>query len=366
MKTDLFSLLVAGLTGAMMFAPTVAERRRTGLLRVIALAALTIGIALAAEVRVAYGLAAVVGVLHAVGAWRSSKAGAFGLVLAAIATMLAAVTVGSGAPASSVPNVAFIASFAAIALRAGVMPIHLGVAELCERAPREQVRQLASLAPLVLLHLRAPANLPLAHELAPALFFVGAVASLIAAIASLAQRDLRGFYRMTTMMHGGYVFCALAASGRGHDAAALFAALTLLLAVGGLGLIIAAVEERSGRIEFSQPGGRVAPFPHLAGAFAVLGAAGVGLPATAGFVADDLLLHAAWSESVVATAALILASVALAISTLRAYSRVFLGPAASSVAPDLLTRERLIVVAIIVALLILGVVPQFFIGALST
>ncbi|MCY1081820.1 proton-conducting transporter transmembrane domain-containing protein [Archangium lansingense] len=144
----------------------------------------------------------------------------------------------------------------------------------------------------------------------------------------------------------------------------MFSVLTRLLAVGGLGMVVTALEARCGSVSLDGYGGRVGAFPHLAGAFAVLGAAGVGLPATAGFVADDLLLHAAWEESIVATAALILASVLLAIATLRGYTRVFLGAPVRSVAPDLLLRERVVVVGIITALLVLGMAPQVIIGGL--
>jgi len=68
---------------------------------------------------------------------------------------------------------------------------------------------------------------------------------------------------------------------------------------------------------------------------------------------------------VVATAALIVASVALAIATLRGYTRVFLGPPARSVAPDLLGRERVVVVGVIALLLVLGIVPRLIIGGLA-
>jgi NADH-quinone oxidoreductase subunit M len=262
-------------------------------------------------------------------------------------------------------DVAFIASITAICIRAAVIPLHVGTADLCERAPDEQVRQLASLLPLVLVHVRFLADAPLAREAAQALFLIGAMASLLPALAALAQRDLKGLYRMTTMMHGGYLLCAVAAAGRGHHAAAVFSVLTLVLAIGGLGVVVTALEARCGSVSLDGRGGRVGAFPHLACAFAVLGAAGVGLPATAGFVADDLLLHAAWEESIVATAALIIASVTLAIATLRGYGRVFLGPPVRSVAPDLLLRERVVVVGVIAALLLLGVVPRLVIGGLT-
>jgi NADH-quinone oxidoreductase subunit M len=305
-------------------------------------------------------LAAAAAALHAVGAWAGSRIGGASMGLAAVASAVAA----AGAALGHM-EIAFIASITAISIRAAILPVHVGTADLCERAPDEQVRQLASLLPLVLVHVRFLANVPLAHDAAPALFFIGAVASLLPALAALAQRDLKGLYRMTTMMHGGYLLCAVAAAGRGHHAAAMFSVLTLLLAVGGFGMVVTALEARCGSVSLEGRGGRVAAFPHLACAFAVLGAASVGLPATAGFVADDLLLHAAWEESVVATAALIIASVALAIATLRGYARVFLGPPVRSVAPDLLLRERVVVVGVIAVLLVLGIVPRLIISGLT-
>ncbi len=54
----------------------------------------------------------------------------------------------------------------------------------------------------------------------------------------------------------------------------------------------------------------------------------------------------------------------LAIATLRGYTRVFLGAPVRSVAPDLLPRERVVVVGIIAVLLVLGMVPRLIIGAL--
>lgn len=355
----MLSVWVAATSAAMILAPTLSARKRTEVPRVLALAFLAVGMAVAPDARVGLALAAAAAALHAVGAWSTSRIGGIALGLAAGASAVAAV----GAALGRV-EVAFIASIVTICLRAAVAPLHVGAAELCERAPGEQVRQLASLLPLVLVHVRFLADVPLAQEAARGLFLLGAVASLLPAVAALAQRELKGLYRMTTMMHGGYLLCAVAAAGRGHDAASVFAALTLVLAVGGLGLVVTALEARCGSVSLEGRGGRVRSFPHLAGAFAVLGAAGVGLPATAGFVADDLLLHAAWEESVVATAALIVASVALAIAMLRGYARVFLGPPVHSVAPDLLLRERVVVVGVILVLLLLGISPRWIIEGL--
>ncbi len=351
------TLLIAVTAAVMAVAPTLSARKRERLPLVLVLALIAVATVFAPDARVGFALAAAAAVLHAVSAWRASRIGGVSLLLAAVASAVAAVGASLG-----YMDAAFVASIIAISLRAALVPVHVGTADLCERAPDEQVRQLATLLPLVFVHVRFMVDTPLAREAAQPLFLIGAIACLLPGLAALAQRDLRGLYRMTTMMHGGYLLCAVAAAGRGHHAAALFSALTLLLAVGGLGMVITALEARCGAVSLEGRGGRVGAFPHLACAFAVLGAAGVGLPATAGFVADDLLLHAAWEESIVATAALIIASVALAIATLRGYTRVFLGPQVRSVAPDMLLRERVVVVGIIATLLALGIVPQLVIG----
>lgn len=355
----ILTLLVAATAAAMTIAPTLSARKRVQVPRVLALSLLVVAMSAAPDARTGFALAAVAAALHAAGAWAASRIGGVAMWIAALASAVAAVGSALGRA-----DIAFLASITAICVRAALVPVHVGAADLCERAPDEQVRQLASLLPLVFVHVRFLADTPLARDAAPALFFLGAVASLLPALAALAQRDLKGLYRMTTVMHGGYLLCAVAAAGRGHHAAAVFSVLTLLLAVGGLGMVVTALEARCGSVSLEGHGGRVGAFPHLAAAFGVLGAAGVGLPATAGFVADDLLLHAAWEESVIATAALILASVALAIATLRGYARVFLGPPVRSVAPDLLLRERVVVVGIIAALLVLGMVPRLVIGGL--
>jgi NADH-quinone oxidoreductase subunit M len=113
---------------------------------------------------------------------------------------------------------------------------------------------------------------------------------------------------------------------------------------------------------FSGPGGRARTFPRLAAAFALFGGAGVGLPGTAGFVADDLLLHTLWLESPASTVTVILSSAMLAVATLSGFSKVFLGPTTPSLAPDLHARERLVLVMLLLGLLTLGFMPGALLG----
>ena len=244
-----------------------------------------------------------------------------------------------------------------VALRVGALPFHVGVASLCDRAPGLQVQQLASAAALVFVHLRFVDHHQEAIALAPMIVRYGAAAAFAGALISTVQRDLRGFFRSTTIVHGGMVIAALGAASLHNYAAALLVTVSAALGLGGLGLTIAALEARGGPVVYTHGGGRVHAFPRLALAFALFGGASVAMPGTVGFVADDLLLHVLWMESPVGTVAVILSSAMLAVSTLNAFAAVFLGRPSRFVAPDLLPRERLAVVALLAILVLIGVLP---------
>jgi NADH-quinone oxidoreductase subunit M len=341
----------------LLVAPALTVRRAANPLVLAALAATIVTSLFTANGAVAYLAAAATALLHATTAAGRSRTGASTLALAAALTAGAAVALGRGELTT-----AFWLSTLAISLRAGVMPLHLGVASLCERAPMVQVQQAASTIALVFIHLRFVDHDPAVVAVAPALVRFGAAAALAGALTTLVQRDLRGFYRGTTVAHGGMLVAALATAPLGNFAAALLVAVTIGLALGGLGMMVTALEERVGDVAYTGPGGRVGAFPRLAAAFAVFGGAGVGLPGTAGFVADDLLLHTLWLESPTSAVLMILSAALLAVATLIVFSKVFLGRTVPSLAPDLYRRERVVAVLLLLTLLTLGLAPGLLLG----
>ncbi|MGD9902970.1 MAG: proton-conducting transporter membrane subunit [Vicinamibacterales bacterium] len=338
-------------------APALTAPRARNLPLLAALAAAIVATLFSASGAAAYLAAAVTALLHAAAAVRASRTGALTLGLAAVLSAAAGVAV-----AGDDLTTAFWLSGAAIALRAGMLPLHLGVASLCERAPLVQVQQAASTIALVFIHLRFVDHGEMAMAVAPAMVRAGAVATFAGALMTLVQRDLRGFYRGTTVAHGGMLMAALGTAPLGNFAAALLVAVTVGLALGGLGMMITALEARVGDVSYSGPGGRAAAFPRLAAAFAVFGGAGVGLPGTAGFVADDLLLHTLWINSPTSAVLVIVSAALLAVATLIVFAAVFLGHAMPSPAPDLFRRERVAAVMLLTLLVGLGVAPGLLLG----
>jgi NADH-quinone oxidoreductase subunit M len=341
----------------MLLAAAASSQRRSTAWREILLIVALAASLFTSSAWTAFATLAGAAVVHAIGARRESRTGAAVLVLSALLTVAAAGAVGGGALTA-----AFALSAAAIALRVGVLPFHLGAASLCDRVPLIQAEQLATMVALVFVHLRFVDHHPGAAALGPWLVRFGALACIAAALMSIVQRDLRGFYRTTNAMHGGMLMAALGTASLGNFGAALLVAVSMAIALGGLGMMITSLEERVGPVVYAGPGGRGPTFPKIATLFALFGGAGVGMPGTSSFVADDLLLHTLWMASPVATFTVILSRALLAVATLVCLSNVFLGRATPSLAPDLGLKERLIGTALVLLLLTLGFVPRLLLG----
>lgn len=341
----------------LLVAPVVAAEWRHSRKTVVILAAAIFVALLSPSGVLAYAAVALAATVHALDAWPKSRTGAAGQLLSAALAVAAGLTLQAGQLTA-----AFVLSTLTVAIRGGVWPLHAGVAGLCERAPLVQTQQLASLIALVFVHLRFVDHHPEAVALAPVVVRLGAIAAILGALLSIVQRDLRGFYRATTSMHGGLILAAVGAASHDNFAAALLVTVAGALSLGGLGIVTTSIEERVGRVTFDQPGGRAAVFPRMAVAFALFGAAGVAVPGTAGFVADDLLLHTLWMQSPTSTVVVILSSAILAVSTLMCYSKVFLGRSAAAVAPDLTARERVVASTLLALLLALGIAPGALLG----
>lgn len=341
----------------LLFAPHIASREKGGWVGEIVLALLMLASLVTTSSAVSFLATAASAFVIALEAGRSARTATLMFTLSGVASIGAAVAMATGAGSA-----AFLLSILGLALRVGLFPLHAGVAELTERRLTLQLQQLATLPTTVFVHLRWVDHEAIAYEYAPALVAIGAVSMLLFALIALAQRSIQGLLQSSVLMHGGMLFAAVGAAGRGHHAAALLVATTLGLALSGLGIMLTSLRERVGPLEALPPGGRARAFPRLAIGVALFGGAGVGMPGTSGFMADDLLLHALWQESVGSAVAAIVASALLAVATLASFARVFWGKPLRQLAPDLGGGERLVLVALVAWLVVLGLVPEVLVG----
>lgn len=336
----------------LLFAPHIASRERGGWIGEIVLAVLMLLSLVTTSPFISFAATAATAFVIAVEAMRTSRTGSVTFALSGAASVGAAFAMSGGAT-----SLAFTLSVVGIALRVGVFPLHTGVAELTDRSLNLQLQQLATLPTTVFVHLRWVDHEAVAYEYAPLIVGIGAASMLFFALIALVQRSLPGLLRSSVLMHGGMLFAAVGAAGRGHHAAALLVAVTLGLALSGLGIMLTSFRNRVGELDHLTSAGRARVFPRLAVGVAIFGGAGVGMPGTSGFMADDLLLHALWQESVGGAVVAIVASALLAVATLANFARAFWGKPVRLLAPDLGGGERLVLVVLVGWLVLLGVLP---------
>ena len=107
--------------------------------------------------------------------------------------------------------------------------------------------------------------------------------------------------------------------------------------------------------------GLAARTPRLAVAFAIAGLALVGAPATLGFCAEDLLLHGTLSAHPRIGILLPIATAMNAVTVVRLFARLFLGPVAKGTEDmeDALPRERAVLTAVVLFLVAGGLAPRW-------
>lgn len=190
---------------------------------------------------------------------------------------------------------------------------------------------------------------------------LGVIGLLYGALAALAQTNLRRMLAFGSMSHVGLVVLGVASLNQSGIQGALFQLLNFTMVAGGLFLLTSFLHQRTGSTEALTLGGAARTMPLLTGFFLLLGLASMGLPGTAGFPAELLLILGTFEAHAGAGLAALFAVVLGAGYFLVLYRRVFLGPVTQPVVAesrDLQPRELLVALALAGLVLLPGLYPQ--------
>ena len=132
------------------------------------------------------------------------------------------------------------------------------------------------------------------------------------------------------------------------------------LSTGALFILVGQLQERLHTRDLEQMGGFWAAAPRMGALAMFFAMASLGLPGLGNFVGEFLVLAGSFRVSVAITMAATVGLVGATIYALWIIQRVFHGPlAGDGPAPaDLLPREAIILVSMVVALVWLGLYPQ--------
>jgi NADH-quinone oxidoreductase subunit M len=121
------------------------------------------------------------------------------------------------------------------------------------------------------------------------------------------------------------------------------------------------LEERRGSRGIHDFGGLMQRTPLLCGWMSVAMFSSLGLPGLNGFIGEFLIFKGSFTLAAAATSVAVLGLLFTAITFLRAMQRLFSGPLSEScnAFPDLLRREKFVIVPVTLLMFAIGVAPQF-------
>jgi NADH-quinone oxidoreductase subunit M len=246
----------------------------------------------------------------------------------------------------------------AVLVRSGTVPFHIWVPDLFENASFGM--SLLALAPLTGVYAAVRLVLPVAPDWV--LQSIG-IASLITAVyasgLAVVQTEGRRFFAYLFLSHASLVLVGLEL----HTPVSLTGALCLwtsvMIALGGFGLTLRALEARFGRLGLTEFRGLYETCPLLAVSCLLTGLASVGFPGTLGFIGAELLVDGAVHANVFVGVGVVVASALNGIAVVRAYLILFTGARRAATVPMVVVRwEKLVLLTVAILILVGGVYPQ--------
>jgi NADH-quinone oxidoreductase subunit M len=261
----------------------------------------------------------------------------------------------------------FLAFALAFAIKVPLFPLHTWLPDAHVQAPTAGSVILAG----VLLKMGGYGFIRFAFPLFPVavqtyqpLFLaLGAIAIVYGAWVAMVQPDIKKLVAYSSVSHMGYVVLGLFALNSIGATGAIYQMLNHGISTPGLFLLVGMIYERRHTREIKDYGGIARVMPHYAIALIIMTLSSVALPGTNGFVGEFLILLGTWETNRVIGAIAGTGVIFGAVYMLWMVQRVMFGPLKNDEnkkLKDLTGREILVLMPLIVAVFVMGVVPNLF------
>lgn len=267
---------------------------------------------------------------------------------------------------STILYVAFICLMIGVVLRKGLFPAHIWVAPSFAQGPLIPLNLLFNghLGAFLIARLAVPAFPGIAPAALDLLGDLGLLTAGYTAILAISERQPRRLLALLTISQSSFLVTGLESTNPDAIAGALVHWQVAVVATSILTAVYTGLEARLGMVLDSREHlGLASKAPRLAVFFVIGGLALVGLPLTLGFAAEDLLLHGTLETHPQLGIILPIVTALNAFQVIRLFTALFLGrpgQAAETIA-DALPRERWVLTAAILFLIIGGLFPEIFV-----
>lgn len=256
-------------------------------------------------------------------------------------------------------------------VKAPLVPLHTWLPQLANEGPVAVTALIAGLkiGAFGLIRFAFPLAPEAAHTFQWLLVGLGSAGILYGALVALAQTNLRPALAYLGISHVGLVILGLATFRQAGIEGAVFELLNFTVIAGGSFLMLEFLRQRTGTTDVASLGGATKHLPWLGSFFLLLGLASLGLPGTSGFPAEFLIILATLQTHTGAGIAVLAAMVIGSGCFMVLYQRAFFGPAKNQAlmeAEDLRLRERLLLIALALVVLVTGFYPALFLDIIES
>jgi len=261
----------------------------------------------------------------------------------------------------------FLAFFASFAVKVPMWPVHTWLPDAHVEAPTAGSVILAGvllkMGAYGFLRFSVPMLPQASAYFAPMIFALSVVAVIYTSLVALAQEDMKKLIAYSSVAHMGMVTIGIFTFNVQGIEGALFQMLSHGVVSGALFLVVGVVYDRIHSREIARYGGLADRMPKYALVFMLFSMASVGLPGTAGFVGEFLVILGAtkvnfWLAILAATGMVLGAAYMLYL-----YRRVVFGTITRDDLRgimDLSPREIIIFAPLVVLTLWMGIYPSSF------
>ncbi len=275
--------------------------------------------------------------------------------------------------------VAFVGVFLGFAIKVPMWPFHTWLPDAHTEAPTVGSVLLAGILLKMgtygFIRIALPILPEAAREWAPWIGGLAAIAIVYAALACLAQRDLKRLIAFSSVGHMGFVMLAIATLTPIGINAAIFGMVAHGVITGMLFFCVGSIYDRYHTRQIAElGGGLMQKLPYLGGVFAFVAIASLGLPGLAGFWGEVMALLSSYQPAQALNATLFRAfMVAGGVGTILTagyflwmLQRVNMGTLPErwreSALPDVVTIEWVSWLPLLLAIVALGVFPRLILG----